>query len=82
MFDDINEIKNDISNKRKHDVFIHHIVNMMEYTVARNDKIFSKQMLDFMIDLFMIIGELDYDTIEPVLNTLTTSRILLKKLIE
>ena len=81
MFDDISMIKNDAKNKDLHKRFNDHVADMMEYTVAKNDIIFSKQMFSFLVDIFMIVGELDYDSVEPVLDVLTTSRIVIKKLI-
>jgi hypothetical protein len=82
MFDDINMIKKDIYNKDLQKLFIDHIADMMEYTVAKNDNMFSQQMFEFMVDIFMIIGELDYDTVEPILDALTASRIIIKNLIK
>lgn len=81
LFDDINLIKQDTRNKDLQDLFIDHIADIMEYTVARNNKILSAQMYRFLADIFMIIGELDYDDIEPILDALTASRIVLKNLI-
>ena len=82
MFDDINTIKKNTRNKDSQQLFIGHIADIMEYSVARNDKMFSQQLLSFIVDIFMIIGELDYDDVEPVLNALTASRIVLKNLIK
>lgn len=81
LFDDINLIKQDTKNKDLQDLFISHIVNIMEYTVATNNKTLSSQMYSFVADIFMIIGELDYDDIERILDALTASRIVLKNLI-
>lgn len=81
LFDDINNIKKDTKNKDLQHVFIGHIADMTKHTVVSKDKIFSQQMFDFIVDIFMIIGELDYDDVEPVLDALTASRIVLKKLI-
>lgn len=80
--DDVKQITKDVCHKEKQNVFINHVVDMIEYTVKINDKIFSKQVLEFIIELFMIIGELDYDSVENVLDTLTASRIVIKNLIK
>jgi cell division protein ZapA (FtsZ GTPase activity inhibitor) len=82
MFDDINTIKKNTRNKDSQQIFIGHIADIMEYSVTRNDKMFSQQLLNFIVDIFMIIGELDYDDVEPVLDALTASRIVLKNLIK
>lgn len=82
LYDDVEFVKNDIHNKSAQTVFINHIADMIEYTIATKDRMFSQQMLEFMIDLFMIVGALDYDSVETVLNALTSSRIILKNLIQ
>lgn len=82
MYDDVNLIKKDIKNDNIQKTFIGHISDVMKYTIARNDKMFAKEMFEFVVDMFMIIGELDYDSVEPVLDALTTSRIIIKNLIE
>lgn len=81
LFDDINMIKQDTRNKVLQNSFIGHIADMIEYTVKKNEKMFSKQMFSFVVDIFMIIGDLNYDDVEPILDALTASRIVLKKLI-
>lgn len=81
MYDDVNLIKKDIENDNLQKIFIGHIRNIIEYTVARNDRMFAQQIFEFIVDMFMIIGELDYDSVEPVLDALTTSRIIIKNVI-
>lgn len=80
--DDAQTIAKNIHDKVAQNTFINHIADVMEYTVALNDQVFSKQVLDFLIDMFMFIGELDYDSVENVLDTLTASRIVARDLIE
>jgi transcription elongation factor GreA-like protein len=80
--DDAKHITNDVCQKDKQKVFINHIADLIEYTVKINNKVFSKQVLEFLIDMFMVIGELDYDSVENVLDTLTASRIVIKNLIK
>lgn len=80
--DNVLQIAIDVCNKEAQDIFINHVADIIEYTVTQNDKIFSKQVYEFLIEMFMLVGELDYDDVEPVLDALTASRIVLKHLID
>lgn len=81
IYDGVSKIKKDVHNDALQKLLMGHIADIMEYTVARNDKMFAREVFDFIVEIFMTVGELDYDSVEPLLDILTTSRIIIKKMI-
>jgi len=76
----VKDVVEDVQNKEIQSKFINNIADVIEYTMSINNYTFSKQILDFLIDTFITIGELEYDMVENVLDVLTASRIIINKL--
>lgn len=79
--DNVKCILADMKNQNIQHLFINNIADVIEYTIKINNHIFSKQILEFLVDTFITIGELDYDSVENVLDALTASRIIINNLI-
>lgn len=74
-------ISKDLQNREVQNNFINNLADIIKYTIENNNKVLSIQILEFMTDTFLALGKLDYDSIEDVLDSLTASRIIIKKLI-
>lgn len=79
--DNVKCILADMKNQNMQHLFINNIADVIEYTIKINNHVFSKQILEFLVDTFITIGELDYDSVENVLDALTASRIIINNLI-
>ncbi len=77
----VKDVVEDVQNKGIQNTFINNIADVIEYTVSINNYSFSKQILEFLIDTFITIGELEYDMVENVLDALTASRVIINRLI-
>ncbi len=56
--------------------------DILQYSIAHcNDKPLLNKVLRFLIDLFFKVVELNYDTVECVLDVLTTTRIIVRSCI-
>lgn len=77
----VKELETDVSNDRVKEQLVTIINNIVQYACVNCD---NKHMLmvvmQFLVTLFYRVGELDYDSVETVLDALTMSRATIREL--
>jgi hypothetical protein len=82
ILDGVKQLQDNVHNKDLQNILIKHITEIVDIAILSNNVHMSNAILEFTISLFMTIGELDYDCVELILDSLTASRIVLKEHIE
>ena len=82
ILDEVKQLQDNVHNKDLQNILIEDINEIVDIAILSNNIHMSNTTLKFTISLFMTIGELDYDCVEAILDTLTASRIVLREHIE
>lgn len=78
----VKDLEHNVCNVKVKEQLVSIINNIVEYACVNvEDKHMLTQVMQFLVTLFYRVGELDYDSVEIVLDTLTAGRITIRELL-
>jgi hypothetical protein len=79
----VKELETDVSNDRVKEQLVNIINDIVQYACVNcEDRHMLMAVMQFLVTLFYRVGELDYDSVEIVLDALTMSRATIRELLQ
>jgi hypothetical protein len=79
----VKELETDIDNDQVKEQLVNIINNILQYACVNcEDRHMLMVVMQFLVTLFYRVGELDYDSVENVLDALTMSRATIRELLQ